>query len=101
LTAVKGVRPGTAETRHEETTMKLRTLIAAVMFAMAGSAFAMHCPMDMKKIDEALAKKPTISADKLTEVKKLRAEGETLHNAGKHQESVDTLAKAMAILGIK
>jgi hypothetical protein len=25
---------------------------------------------------------------------------ETLHNAGKHQESVDTLAKAMAILGI-
>ncbi len=81
--------------------MKLRTLIAAVMFAMAGSAFAMHCPMDMKKIDEAMAKMPSISADKLTEVKKLRAEGEKLHNAGKHQESVDTLAKAMAILGIK
>ena len=38
--------------------MKLRTLIAAMMFAIAGSAFAMHCPMDMKKIDEALAKKP-------------------------------------------
>ena len=81
--------------------MKLHSLIAAVMFAMAGSAFAMHCPMDMKKIDEALAKKPEISASKLSEVKKLRAEGEKLHNAGKHQESVDTLAKAMAILGIK
>ena len=81
--------------------MTLRSLIAAVMFTMAGSAFAMHCPMDMKKIDEALAKQPNISADKLTEVKKLRAEGEKLHNAGKHQESVDTLAKAMAILGIK
>ena len=81
--------------------MKLRGLIAAVMFAMAGSTFAMHCPMDMKKIDEALAKKPNISAAKLAEVKKLRAEGEKLHNAGKHQESVDTLAKAMTILGIK
>ena len=81
--------------------MKLRSLIAAVMFAMAGSAFAMHCPMDMKKIDEALAKKPNIPAAKLSEVKKLRAEGEKLHNAGKHKESVDTLAKAMAILGIK
>lgn len=81
--------------------MTLRSLIAAVMFTLAGSAFAMHCPMDMKKIDEALAKQPNISADKLTEVKKLRAEGEKLHNAGKHQESVDTLAKAMAILGIK
>jgi len=81
--------------------MRLRTLIAAVMFAVAGSAFAMHCPLDMKKIDEALAKKPSISAEKLAEVKKLRADGEALHNAGKHQESVDTLAKAMAILGIK
>jgi len=81
--------------------MKLRSLIAAMMFAMAGSAFAMHCPMDMKKIDEALAKKPDISADKLTEVKKLRAEGEKLHKAGDHQASVDTLAKAMAILGIQ
>lgn len=30
----------------------------------------------------------------------MRADGEALHNAGKHQESVDTLAKAMAILGI-
>ena len=81
--------------------MKFRTLIAAMMFAVAGSAFAMHCPLDMKKIDEALAKKPSISADKLAEVKKLRAEGEELHKAGKHQESVDTLAKAMAILGIQ
>jgi lauroyl/myristoyl acyltransferase len=81
--------------------MKLRSLIAAVMFAMAGSAFAMHCPMDMKKIDEALAKKPDISAEKLSEVKKLRAEGEKLHKAGNHQASVDTLAKAMAILGIQ
>lgn len=81
--------------------MKLRSLIAAVMFAMAGSAFAMHCPMDMKKIDEAMAKQPSISADKLAEVKKMRAEGEKLHKAGKHQESVDILAKAMAILGIQ
>ncbi|WP_429166822.1 hypothetical protein [Aeromonas rivipollensis] len=59
-----------------------------------------RCPMDMKKIDDALATNPALSAEKLAEVKQLRAEGETLHNAGKHQESVDTLAKAMAILGI-
>lgn len=81
--------------------MTFRMLIAAVMFAIAGTAFAMHCPMDMKKIDEALAKKPNISQAQMSEVKKLRAEGETLHKAGKHQESVDTLARAMAILGIK
>jgi hypothetical protein len=34
-------------------------------------------------------------------VKKLRAEGEALHKAGKHQESVNTLGKAMQILGIQ
>jgi len=32
---------------------------------------------------------------------KYRAEGETPHKASKHQESVDTLAKAIKILDIK
>ena len=53
-----------------------------------------------KKIDAALAKNPSLSAAQMAEVKKLRAEGEKLHKAGKHQESVDTLAKAMKILKI-
>jgi hypothetical protein len=30
----------------------------------------------------------------------LRNEGEKLHQAGQHQQSVDTLAQAMQILGI-
>jgi hypothetical protein len=64
------------------------------------TAFAFHCPVDMKKIDEALAKNPKLTEAQMTEVKKLRADGETLHKAGKHQESVDTLAKAMKLLGI-
>ena len=65
------------------------------------ATFAFHCPNDMKAIDAALAKKPKLSDTQMTEVKSLRADGETLHKAGKHQEAVDTLAKAMAILGIK
>jgi hypothetical protein len=67
----------------------------------SAAALAFHCPADMKKIDEALAKNPSLSAAQLAEVKKYRADGEALHKAGKHQESVDTLAKAMAILKIK
>lgn len=82
--------------------MKLRHLIATAVLAMFSSgAFAFHCPADMKKIDEALAKKPKLTEAQAADVKKYRAEGETLHKAGKHQESVDTLAKAMGILGIK
>ena len=82
--------------------MKIRhaTLFSVLMLASA-SAFAFHCPADMKKIDEALAKNPALSAEQMTDVKKARAEGEALHKAGKHQESVDTLAKAMKILNVK
>ena len=67
--------------------MKIRSIVAAVSLALASSvAFAFHCPADMKKIDEALAKKPKLSAAQMAEVKKNRAEGETLHKAGKHQD---------------
>jgi hypothetical protein len=55
----------------------------------------------MKKIDDAMAKNPKLTAAQMDEVKKYRAEGEVLHKAGKHQESLDTLAKAMKILDIK
>jgi hypothetical protein len=54
----------------------------------------------MKKIDEALAKNPKLTEAQMTEVKKLRADGEAFHKAGKHQDSVDTLGKAMKILGV-
>lgn len=80
--------------------MKIRPLLLSVLCLFATSAFAFHCPSDMKKIDEALAKKPTLTAEQARDVKKYRADGEALHKAGKHQDSVDTLAKAMKILGL-
>lgn len=80
--------------------MKLRSILAAAAVLASGAAFAFHCPADMKKIDDALAKNPPLSVEQMAEVKALRAEGETLHKAGKHQASIDTLAKAMKILGI-
>lgn len=78
----------------------IKSVLAVAALLASGTALAFHCPADMKKIDEALAKNPSLSAEQMAEVKKLRAEGETLHKAGKHQESVDALAKAMGILKI-
>lgn len=81
--------------------MNLKNLILAVGLAFASTtAFAFHCPVEMKKIDAALAKNPKLSAEQMTEVKKYRTDGEALHKAGKHQEALDTLAKAMKTLGI-
>jgi hypothetical protein len=78
-----------------------RTILAAILALGSSAALAFHCPADMRKIDEALAKNPKLTAAQAAEVKKARADGEALHKAGKHQESVDTLGRAMKILNIK
>lgn len=80
--------------------MKVRMMIGVMALMLAAPALAFHCPADMRKIDAALAENPALSGEQMDEVRKLRAEGEALHNAGRHQESVDTLANAMRILGI-
>ena len=81
--------------------MKLKQIVTAAALVLASSAaMAFHCPADMKKIDAALAANPKLSASQMADVKKYRADGEASHKAGKHQDSVDTLAKAMKILGI-
>jgi cell division protein FtsL len=82
-----------------------RTLVAATaaLFAVAlisSPASASQCPKDMKKIDAAL-KKAKLSKGDMAKVKDLRKKGEELHKAGKHKESVETLAEAMKIMKIK
>ena len=72
-------------------------LLAALAFA--GSAWASSCPKEMKAIDAALPKANLTAAQK-QEVQKLRAEGESLHKAGKHTESMQQLGKAKKMLGI-
>ena len=80
--------------------MRIRTLFAAAAIAFASTAaYGFHCPADMKAIDDALPKAKLTDAQK-KEVAKYRSEGESLHKAGKHQESVETLAKAKKVLGI-
>ena len=72
----------------------LATLLLASSLAAAG-----NCPNEWKAIDAALPK-AKLDAKQMAEVKKLRAEGEQLHKAGKHGESMATLGKAKKILGI-
>ncbi|MBI2977287.1 MAG: hypothetical protein HYY38_00285 [Rhodospirillales bacterium] len=70
---------------------------AAVLALMATPAFASQCPKDMKSIDAALAAgKGGNMKDK---IKALRTEGEALHKAGKHKESVEKLAEALKLIG--
>lgn len=81
-----------------------RYLFAAAFSAMllgaAPGVWASSCPMDMAAIDKALATAKLSDAQK-SEVTKLRAEGEALHKAGQHPQSMAKLGEAKKILDIK
>lgn len=82
--------------------MKLSSIAVALSLALASTgAYAFSCPKHMKAIDAALAMNPKLSEAQMSDVKKYRADGEASHKAGKHQDSLDTLAKAEKILGVK
>lgn len=78
----------------------LVSTLTAALLAASSAAWAHNCPAEMKKIDAAMATNPKLSAAQAADVKKFRAEGETLHKTGKHTESMEALAKAKKILAI-
>jgi hypothetical protein len=78
--------------------MKRPLLIA--LLAFSGAAFAHNCPNEMKAIDAKLATSPKLAEADAAKVKKLRADGEAAHKAGKHDESMKALGEAKKLLGI-
>lgn len=77
-----------------------RLLSLAVLSAVCGLALANSCPNEMKAIDAKLATSPKLADADMAKVRKLRADGETAHKAGKHDESMKTLGEAKKLLGI-
>jgi hypothetical protein len=78
----------------------MKQIALSIALALAAStALAHNCPNEWKAIDAALPK-AKLDDKKMAEVKKLRADGEQLHKAGKHAESMETLGKAKKMLGI-
>ena len=76
-----------------------RIALAALCALFSAAALAHNCPNEVKAIDAALPKSK-LDAKQKAEVTKLRDEGDKLHKAGKHNESMATLGKAKKILGI-
>lgn len=82
--------------------MLKRTLLAAAgATLLAMPAFAFQCPANMRQIDAALQSNTQLSAADRAKVTELRQEGERLHAAGQHQQSMDKLAEAKKILKIQ
>lgn len=78
----------------------MKLLIALLLSLAAASALAHGCPNEMKAIDAKLASAPKLSDADAAKVKQLRADGEALHKAGKHDDSMKTLGQAKKLLGI-
>jgi hypothetical protein len=78
---------------------KLLSVATALAFA-SGAALAHNCPNEMKAIDAKLATNPKLAAADMDKVKKLRADGEAAHKAGKHDDSMKALGEAKKTLGI-
>lgn len=76
-----------------------RIAIFFVTALLSTPLFAMHCPADMERIDALLESNPPADPAVLERVQALRAEGESLHEAGKHTESVEVLGEALTLLG--
>jgi hypothetical protein len=77
-----------------------KTLSALVLACSATLALAHGCPKEMAAIDARMATSPKLSDADKAKVQKLRADGETAHKAGKHDDSMKLLAEAKKILGI-
>ncbi|WP_339526078.1 hypothetical protein [Pseudomonas sp. EA_35y_Pfl2_R111] len=75
---------------------RLTAFLAAAL--LSTPLLAMHCPADMAKIDTLLQSDPPSDPSVLAQVKELRAEGETLHKAGDHSQSVKVLGEALQLL---
>ena len=78
----------------------MKKIITVMAMAASSLAFANSCPTHMKEIDAKLSSNPSVAAANMEKVKKLRADGEAFHKAGKHAESEKALGDAKKILGI-
>ncbi len=77
--------------------MMKKILLASMFLIFTTPVFAGSCPMKVSTIDKALAAGTAKNAAK---VKALRDQGKSLHQSGKHGESVQMLIKAMKLAGI-
>ncbi|MES2818664.1 MAG: hypothetical protein V4812_06710 [Pseudomonadota bacterium] len=75
-----------------------RLVLLASALVFSAPLWAMHCPADMAKIDQRLDSNPPKDAAVLSQVKTLRAQGEELHKAGEHSQSVEALGQALKLL---
>ena len=81
--------------------MRKLVAVAALGVAVAfgaGVASASECPLLIKQLNDGIAKMS--DQTKAAEAKKLVAEAQTLHDGGKHADSVKKAEEAAKVIGV-
>lgn len=73
--------------------MRYLAVLLVTMF-FAGNALSGQCPSLVNEIDQKL-QSAQLDGDTASKIKELRDQGESLHNQGKHAESVKVLKRAI------
>lgn len=77
-------------------------LLAAVLGACAApAAGADECEDLMVRFDAATAAGVAVAPGTLADARALRAEGQAQHEAGEHDDAIDSLATALDLIGVK
>jgi len=73
--------------------------IAALLFGLflAGTVAASQCPSLVAKVDSQLESAQQLDRETIENIKTLRDQGQTLHEQGKHDESVKILKEALSM----
>lgn len=74
-----------------------RAVLSAVMIFLASPAMASQCPSLWQQINDKMQGARLSDEDK-AKLAEFRQQGETLHHAGKHEESEASLNQALALL---
>jgi len=80
--------------------MKKTLVLLVSMFLVTSTAYAEVCPKLWAQFD-ADVKTTKAKADDVTKAKKLRADGEKLHNDKTHDKSEAALREALKLIGSK
>ena len=80
--------------------MKKIGMILLSSFLITSYAYAGACTALIKELDAKLVTATELSEKQVTEIEKLRQEGEEAHKTGKHKESVKILQDALDKLNI-
>ncbi len=80
--------------------MKKILVLLVSMFLVTSTAYAKVCPKLLAQFD-ADVKTTKAKADDVTKAKKLRADGEKLHNDKTHDKSEAALREALKLIGSK